>query len=325
MFCCFMTGAIKRTLTGNDLTEDAIINASFLEKMDALPSAVSQTGAADRRRKAFSVMPFLTAALMLAVIGLLNRNAVSLLGLDLLMTAAVPLALISLAQLFIVGGSEIDLGIGAFAGLISVISATFLVSDPALGWLFLALALAGYMALGLLVQCALDPGDCRYARRVLCLAGDRLYTAADARRQCAGLAGGAGGVQPAGDTGFGALPPGRRHRRRRLQRVTPGRRAAGFWRQSAVHGPERMVALVGRAFAIRFFWVVRACGGPGHDGHQHRVGHQCRQLLHLAQHRGRGDRRLVLDGREHHAAGNLVRRDQPVAGRQPAGTSERQH
>ncbi len=148
----FHAGAIKRTLTGNDLTEDAIVNASFVEKMDALPSAVLQTGAADRRRKAFSVMPFLTAALMLTVIGLLNRNAVSLLGLDLLMTAAVPLALISLAQLFIVGGSEIDLGIGAFAGLTSVISATFLVSDPALGWLFLALALAGYMTFGLLVQ-----------------------------------------------------------------------------------------------------------------------------------------------------------------------------
>ena len=137
----FHDRSIRRSLTGNDLTEDAIVNASFSEKMDALPSAVSQTGAADRRLNALSVMPFLTAALMLSVIGLLNRNAVSALGLDLLMTAAIPLVLVSLAQLFIVGGSEIDLGIGAFAGLINVISATFLVSDPALGWLFLALAL----------------------------------------------------------------------------------------------------------------------------------------------------------------------------------------
>ncbi|MBA2589730.1 MAG: ATP-binding cassette domain-containing protein [Alphaproteobacteria bacterium] len=145
----FHAGAIKCTLTGNDLTEDAIVDASFSDK--DLPSAVSQTAAATSS-SAFRVMPFLTAALMLAVIGLLNRNAVSLLGIDLLMTAAIPLALISLAQLFIVGGSEIDLGVGAFAGLVSVISATFLVTDPALGWLFLAFALAGYAGFGLLIQ-----------------------------------------------------------------------------------------------------------------------------------------------------------------------------
>jgi ribose transport system ATP-binding protein len=54
--------------------------------------------------------------------------------------------------LFIIGGSEIDLGIGAFAGLINVISATYLVSDPAMGCVFMALALAGYTAFGLLVQ-----------------------------------------------------------------------------------------------------------------------------------------------------------------------------
>jgi ribose transport system ATP-binding protein len=148
----FHNGSVKRTLTGNDLAEDAIVSASFSEKIDALPSTASQTGTARTRRNAFSFMPFLTAALMLTVIGLLNRNAVSLLGLDLLMTAAVPLVLVSLAQVFIVGGSEIDLGIGAFAGLVSVLSATFLVTDPALGCLFLMLALAGYAAFGLLVQ-----------------------------------------------------------------------------------------------------------------------------------------------------------------------------
>ena len=147
----FHNGAIRRTLTGSDLTEDAIVNASFSERIDTPASPIGQPRAS-RHFNALSVMPFITAALMLLVIGLLNRNAVSALGLDLLMTAAIPLVLISLAQLFIVGGSEIDLGIGAFAGLTSVISATYLVSDPAIGWLFLALALAGYTSFGLLVQ-----------------------------------------------------------------------------------------------------------------------------------------------------------------------------
>jgi ribose transport system ATP-binding protein len=38
--------------------------------------------------------------------------------------SAVPVVFVALAQMFIVGGSEIDLGVGAFAGLINVISAT---------------------------------------------------------------------------------------------------------------------------------------------------------------------------------------------------------
>ncbi len=147
----FHDRSVRRTLTGSDLTEDAIVNASFSERSDAA-AALPQSRTAGGRVNALSVLPFFTAALMLLVIGLLNRNAVSALGLDLLMTAAIPLVLVSLAQLFIIGGSEIDLGIGAFAGLINVISATFLVSDPALGCVFLALALAGYMAFGLLVQ-----------------------------------------------------------------------------------------------------------------------------------------------------------------------------
>jgi len=148
----FHNRSVRRTLTGTHLTEDAIVSASFSEKADAAASLTPQPGAGGMRFDALSIMPFLTTALMLSVIGLLNRNAVSALGLDLLMTAALPLALISLAQMFIVGGSEIDLGIGAFAGLVNVISATYLVTDPAMGCAFLALAWAGYTSFGLLAQ-----------------------------------------------------------------------------------------------------------------------------------------------------------------------------
>jgi ribose transport system ATP-binding protein len=146
----FHGGAVKRRLTGNDLTEDAIVNATFSERAATLATAQARLGAG--RFNPLAAMPFVTTALMLLVIGLLNRNAVSALGLDLLMTAAIPLVLVSFAQLFIVGGSEIDLGIGAFAGLANVISATYLASDPVMGWVFLGLALVAYMACGLLVQ-----------------------------------------------------------------------------------------------------------------------------------------------------------------------------
>ena len=112
----------------------------------------------------------------------------TLFGVDLLLTAAVPLVLVALAQMFVVGGSEIDLGVGAFAGLVNVLSATFLVSSPRSAWLTLALALAGYAALGLLIQVARNPGDRRHAGRVVHLGGDRLRAAADAGGQRAGLA-----------------------------------------------------------------------------------------------------------------------------------------
>jgi ribose transport system ATP-binding protein len=57
-----------------------------------------------------------------------------------------------MAQMFIVGGSEIDLGVGAFAGLISVLSATLLYDQPALGTLAILVAILAYAGLGGLIQ-----------------------------------------------------------------------------------------------------------------------------------------------------------------------------
>ncbi len=55
-----------------------------------------------------------------------NPLAVSMFGLDLLLGPAIALVLVALAQMFVVGGSEIDLGVGAFAGLVNVVSASVL-------------------------------------------------------------------------------------------------------------------------------------------------------------------------------------------------------
>ncbi|HET9068861.1 MAG TPA: ABC transporter permease, partial [Amaricoccus sp.] len=62
------------------------------------------------------------------------------------------LVLIALAQMFAVGGSEIDLGVGAFAGMVNVLSATVLVAAPLLGVGALVAALAGYAVIALLIQ-----------------------------------------------------------------------------------------------------------------------------------------------------------------------------
>lgn len=51
------------------------------------------------------MVPFLTTALIFGVIAALNRGAATMFGLDLLLSAAVPLVLVSLGQMFVVGGS----------------------------------------------------------------------------------------------------------------------------------------------------------------------------------------------------------------------------
>jgi ribose transport system ATP-binding protein len=56
------------------------------------------------------------------------------------------------AQMFVVGGGEIDLSVGAFAGLVSVLSATWLYDWPFAGALAIAAALAAYALVGAVIQ-----------------------------------------------------------------------------------------------------------------------------------------------------------------------------
>jgi ribose/xylose/arabinose/galactoside ABC-type transport system permease subunit len=81
-----------------------------------------------------------------------NPITASAFGLELLLKPAVALVLIALAQMFIVGGSEIDLGAGAFAALVSVLAATILPGSTVLGLACIALALAAYAGVGFLIQ-----------------------------------------------------------------------------------------------------------------------------------------------------------------------------
>lgn len=148
----FHDGAARRVLDGADLSEDAIVSAAFAEHVAETRPKAQARHAAPRRESLLRVVPFVTTAVIFGVIAALNHNAATLFGIDLLLSAAVPLVLVALGQMFVVGGSEIDLGVGAFAGLCNVLSATFLVSDPPLGVATLALALIAYAALGPLIQ-----------------------------------------------------------------------------------------------------------------------------------------------------------------------------
>ncbi len=150
----FAGGRIVADLRGDRITEQNIVDASFGEIAKSAPtsSRSSAAGRANRARLLMSSAPFISLALILAVLMIRNPKVASIFGLDLLLWPAVPVALIALAQMFVVGGSEIDLGIGAFAGLINVVSATFLVEAPSYGLAALAGGLVAYGALGALIQ-----------------------------------------------------------------------------------------------------------------------------------------------------------------------------
>ena len=81
-----------------------------------------------------------------------NSSVASVFGLDLLLMPALSLVLVTEAQMFVVGGSEIDLGVGAFAGLVSVLSATWLYDRMLVGVLAIVVALAAYALIGAVIQ-----------------------------------------------------------------------------------------------------------------------------------------------------------------------------
>jgi ribose transport system ATP-binding protein len=149
----FAHGKIVAELRDEAITEQNIVDASFTTATSRLAAA----GDASRKwegwtRSLSAGAPFISLALILAVMVAQNPKIASVFGLDLLLWAAVPVALVALAQMFVVGGSEIDLGVGAFAGLINVLSATILVDAPSVGILSFVGAICAYCVLGALIQ-----------------------------------------------------------------------------------------------------------------------------------------------------------------------------
>jgi len=150
----FANGRIVRELSGSDLTEEAIVAASF----SPLVANEANRGERNARKgvrlvdRLVAAAPLLGLALVLGVMVAANPAVASVFGLDLLLMPALSLVLVTEAQMFVVGGAEIDLGVGAFAGLVSVLSATLLYDRPALGALAIGAALVAYAMLGAIIQ-----------------------------------------------------------------------------------------------------------------------------------------------------------------------------
>ncbi|MGA5758654.1 ABC transporter permease [Nonomuraea bangladeshensis] len=92
---------------------------------------------------------------LIAMIGLcssLQPGVLSVQGLTLVLSATVPLVIAAQAQMTLMAVGDIDLGIGAFVGLVTVVTATKLSSSPLVGGLVLLGLVAAYALLGLLIH-----------------------------------------------------------------------------------------------------------------------------------------------------------------------------
>lgn len=104
------------------------------------------------RRMLRQALPFISLAIVLAATFYVNPRTMSYFGLNLMLQYAVPIALATIAQMFIITVNDLDLSIGPFVGLVSCIGATLLFENPAVGIVALLALIAAYGAVGALIH-----------------------------------------------------------------------------------------------------------------------------------------------------------------------------
>ena len=138
---------IRRDLAADQTGEDNVLEAAFAARAEEEPRT-ERAGAP--RRIAATVLrnaAFVALVVILGVMMQRNPMVASEFGLRLLLGPAVPLMFVAFAQMFVVGGSQIDLGVGAFAGLVNVLAVTVLYTSPLWGAVAILAALAVYVAM----------------------------------------------------------------------------------------------------------------------------------------------------------------------------------
>jgi len=99
-----------------------------------------------------AALPFLTLAIVLTATFYVQPRTMSYFGLNLMLQYAVPIALATIAQMFIITVNDLDLSIGPFVGLVGVIAATVLNSSPVLGAAALMVCVLAYGVVGALIH-----------------------------------------------------------------------------------------------------------------------------------------------------------------------------
>ena len=103
------------------------------------------------RRALRALLPALSLALILIAIAYLNPRAISYFGFNLMLNLAIPIALATIAQMFVITGNDLDLSIGTFVGFVGCVTATWLHDAPLFGAAVLIGSIAVYAGLGALI------------------------------------------------------------------------------------------------------------------------------------------------------------------------------
>jgi ribose transport system permease protein len=103
---------------------------------------------ADRLRL---LVPALSLLVLRGAIFYLQPRAMSYVGLNLLLNLAVPIALATIAQMFIMMVNDLDLSMGTFVSFVACVTATFLQTTPWLGLLILVASILAYAVLGVVI------------------------------------------------------------------------------------------------------------------------------------------------------------------------------
>lgn len=98
-----------------------------------------------------AALPAVSLSLIVIAIAYLNPRAMSYFGFNLMLNLAIPIALATLAQMFVIAGNELDLSIGTFVGFVGCVTATWLHDAPLLGMVVLLGGIGVYAALGALI------------------------------------------------------------------------------------------------------------------------------------------------------------------------------
>src|SRR5246500_3471353 len=109
------------------------------------------TGISASRRFLRAILPALSLALVLAGVAWLNPRAMSYFGINLMLNLGIPVALATMAQMFVITVNELDLSIGTFVSFVASVGATWLHDSPWLGTVVLLGAVGVFALLGAVI------------------------------------------------------------------------------------------------------------------------------------------------------------------------------
>ncbi len=99
-----------------------------------------------------AALPALSLAVLIGAIAVVQPNAMSYFGFNLMLNLALPIAFATMAQLCVITVNDLDLSIGAFVSFCACVGATWLNESPLIGIAVLVACVGVYAGLGALIH-----------------------------------------------------------------------------------------------------------------------------------------------------------------------------